>query len=62
MYGEFRVLCLGFLEDWDFRVGVFPESEEVFVGGEGPDTGSIGIRSLRGSGLQSVGSRYSQMR
>jgi hypothetical protein len=29
-----------------FGVGVLPEREEVFVGGERPDAGGIGIRSL----------------
>jgi len=37
-------------------VGVFPECEEVFVGGERTDAGGIGIRSLRGSRLQGIGS------
>jgi hypothetical protein len=27
-------------------VGVFPEGEEGFVGGERPDVGGIGIRAL----------------
>ena len=28
-------------------MGVFPEDEEIFVGGERPDAGCIGIRALR---------------
>jgi hypothetical protein len=35
---------------WDVGVGVFPEREKVFVGGERPNAGSIGVRPLRGSG------------
>ena len=42
--------------------GVFPEREEIFVGSERTDAGGIGIRSLRGSRLQGVGTSYSQMR
>jgi hypothetical protein len=59
---QLRVLRLGLLQDGDVGVGVFPEGEEVFVGGERPDAGSIGLRSLRSSRLQSVGTRRSQMR
>jgi len=59
---EIRVLRLGFLQDGDVGVGVFPEREEIFVGGECPYTGSIGIRSLRRSRLQGVGTSRSQMR
>ncbi len=36
----------------DVGVGVFPEGEKIFVGGERPDAGGIGIRALRGSCLQ----------
>jgi hypothetical protein len=43
---QLRVLCFGFFQDWDVGVGVFPEGEEIFVGGERPDAGGIGIRSL----------------
>jgi hypothetical protein len=46
---QLRVLRLGFLQEGDVGVGVFPEGEEVFVGGERPDAGDIGIRPLRGS-------------
>ncbi len=59
---QLRVLRLGFLQDGDVGVGVFPEGEEIFVGGERPDAGGIGIRSLRGSRLQGVGASHSQMR
>jgi len=59
---QLRVLHLGFFQDGDVGVGFFPECEEIFVGGESPDAGGIGIRSLRGSRLQSVGTRHSQMR
>src|SRR5208337_83571 len=30
---QLRVLCLGLLQDGNVRVGVFPEREEIFVGG-----------------------------
>src|SRR5271168_408221 len=59
---QLGVLRLGFFQDGDVGVGVFPEGEEIFVGGERPDAGGIGIRALRGSRLQSVGTGHSQMR
>ena len=43
-------------------VGVFPEGEEVFVGGECPDAGGVGIRSLRGSPLQGIATSHAQTR
>jgi hypothetical protein len=33
-------------QDRDVGVGVFPEGEEIFVGGKGADAGGIGIRFL----------------
>ncbi len=42
--------------------GVFPEGEEVLVGGERPDAGGIGIRALRGSRLQGIRASPSQTR
>src|SRR5438445_9483666 len=59
---EFRVLRLGLLQDGDVGIGVFPECEEIFVSGERQDAGGIGIRALRGSCLQGVGTSHSQMR
>ncbi len=59
---QLRVLRLGFFEDGDVGIGVFPEREKIFIGGEGPHTSGIGIRTLRGSRLQSVRPRQSQMR
>jgi hypothetical protein len=41
-----RVLGFGLLQDGNVSVGVFPEGEEILVGGERTDAGSIGIRSL----------------
>ncbi len=38
------------------------EGEEIFVGGERPDAGSIGVRPLRGFRLQDVGTGHAQMR
>ena len=40
---QFCVFGFGFFEDWDVGVGVFPEGQKVFVGGEGADAGSVGI-------------------
>jgi len=59
---ELRVLGLGFFQDGDEGVGLFPEGKEVFVGGESPDAGGVGIPSLRRSRLQGVGTRHSQVR
>ena len=56
------VLCLGFFQDGDVGVGILPESEKIFVGGERPGAGGVGIRSLRSSRLQGVGTGYAQMR
>jgi hypothetical protein len=62
MWGEFGVFRLGLLQDRDIRVGILPECEEIFVGGECPGAGGIGIRALGSLRLQRVGSCYSQMR
>jgi hypothetical protein len=40
------VLGIGLLQDREVGVGVFPESEEIFVGGESADAGGVGIGSL----------------
>ena len=53
------VLGFGLLQDGDVGIGVFPEREEVFVGSECPDTGGVGIGSLRGSRLQGIGTSHS---
>ena len=57
-----RVLGFGLLQDGDVWVAVFPEGEEVLVGGERPNAGGVGISALRVSRLQSVRTRYAQMR
>ncbi len=49
---QLGVLRLGFLQDGDVGFGVFPESEEILVGGERPDAGGIGVKSLRSPRLQ----------
>jgi hypothetical protein len=41
---QLRILRLGFLQDGDVKVGVFPEGEEVLVGG-------AGFRLLAGEGV-----------
>jgi hypothetical protein len=43
-------------------VGVFPKREEVFVRGERSDASGIGIRPLRSSRLQGIGTSYAQTR
>jgi hypothetical protein len=43
---QLRVLRFGLFQDWYVGIGVFPEGEETFVGGEGPDAGGVGIGSL----------------
>ena len=57
-----RVLVSSLLKDGDVGVGIFPHREEVLVGGERTDAGGVGIRSLRGSRLQSICTSHSQMR
>jgi hypothetical protein len=37
-----RVLGRGLLQDGNLGIGLFPEGEEILVGGERPDAGSIG--------------------
>src|SRR5258708_36946423 len=59
---QLRVLRFGFFQDEDVGVGVFPEGEELFVGGERPDAGGIGVRSLRSSRMQGIGTSHAQMR
>ena len=43
---QLRILRLGFFQDGNVGVGVFPEREEIFVTGECPDTGGVGIHAL----------------
>jgi len=57
---QLRILSFGLLQNGDVGVGVFPEREEIFVGGERPDAGGVGIRALRGSRLQGIGTSYSE--
>src|ERR1019366_8952862 len=59
---QLRVFGFGLFVDGNLGVGVFPEREKVFVGGERPDAGGIGIRSLHSSRLQRIGTSYAQMR
>jgi len=54
-----RVLRFGFFQDGNVEIGVFPEGEEIFVGGECPDAGGIGISPLRGSRLRVAASNGS---
>src|ERR1019366_7891374 len=57
-----RVLGFGFLQDGDVGIGVFPEGEKIFVGGECPPASGIGVRSFRCSRLQGIRASHSQMR
>jgi len=41
---QLGVLRLGFFQDGNVGVGVFPEAEEIFVGGEGAGAGTLGGR------------------
>jgi len=59
---QLSVLRLGFFQDGNVGVAVFPEGEKIFVGGECPDAGSIGVSALRGFRLQGVGTSHAQMR
>jgi hypothetical protein len=45
---QLRVLGSSLPQDRDVGFAVFPEGEEIFVGGEGASAGEGGIRSLRG--------------
>ena len=44
---QLRILSFGLLVDRDIRIGIFPERKEIFVGGERPDAGGVGICALR---------------
>jgi hypothetical protein len=44
---QIRVFCLGLLQDGNVGVVVFPEGQEIFVGGERPNASGISIRPLR---------------
>ena len=59
---QLRVLRLGFLQDGDVGVGIFPQREKIFVGGERPNASGVGIRALRSSRLQSVRAGHAQTR
>jgi len=59
---ELRVLRLGLLQDWDVGFGLFPEIEEILVGGKRPDASGIGIRTLCGFRLQGIRPGYAQAR
>ena len=50
-----RVPCFGLLQDWDARVGVLPESEEILVSNAGLGVVLQGI----GAGKAEAGQRPS---
>ena len=41
---QFRVLRLGFFQDGNVGIGVFPERKKLLISGERPTAGQIGIR------------------
>jgi len=51
------VLSFGLLQNGDVAIGVFPEVEEVFVGGECPDAGGICISTS--THMRSTGTSWS---
>jgi hypothetical protein len=57
---QLRVLRLGFFQDRNVGVGVFPEGKE-FLAGERPDAGGVGIRSLRVLRLQGMRTSHTEM-
>jgi hypothetical protein len=59
---QLRVLGFGLLQNGDVGVGVFPESEKVFVGGKCTNTGGVGIGSLRSFRLQRICTRHAKVR
>lgn len=59
---KFDVFGFGFVEDGEAGVGVFPESEKIFVGSEGTRAGEIGIGPLGSFGQQSIGAGDAEMR
>src|SRR5208282_364062 len=56
-----RILGLGFFQDGDVGVGIFPEREKIFVGGERAHAGGVGLCTLRSFELHGVRTRQSQM-
>jgi len=49
---QFGVLRLGFFQNWDVGIGVFPESKEIFVGGERPYAEiALSVRSTSGENV-----------
>jgi hypothetical protein len=59
---QLRVLGLGLLKNGDIGIRVLPQRQKIPVGCERPDAGSIGIRALRTSRLQRIGTSHAQMR
>ncbi len=54
---ELSVFGLGLFEDGDVRVGVFPEGEEILVGGAGFGKGGIGVHGLCRGDARSCGTQ-----
>jgi hypothetical protein len=49
-----RILRLGLLQDGDFGIGVFPEGEEILVGGESTDPKVVRDQGARPLSTRSV--------
>jgi hypothetical protein len=49
-------------ENGNVAICVLPERQEIFAGGERPETGGIGIHSTGISRLQGIGTSHSQVR
>src|SRR5271169_1156351 len=47
---QLRVFCLGFFQDWDVGVGVFPEREEILIGGFG--FGGVALHGISATQLE----------
>ena len=57
---QLGIFSFGLFVDGNVGVGVFPEGEEVFVGGERTDAGGIGICARRVLCLQGVRASYAE--
>lgn len=57
---QLRVFCPGLFQHGDIGVGVFPEGEEVLIGGECSRAGGVGVITLSGSCLRGVRTRQTQ--
>lgn len=47
---QFRVLTFGLVQDWNVRIGVLPEREEISISRQRSDAGGVGVRAVRSFG------------